>query len=209
MAWCLVKHRHNFTFTFKLTHSIEQSPSWQLIVIELVWKFPDFYGTRRFVTMFTAAHHLSLSWARFIQSTLSHPISIRFIILLSSHLQLSLPIGLFHSWFLTKILNTFLISPIHAAFPVHPYLFGKMHKLLSSSLHSLLHPPATFSLLDLNILLSTLLSNILNLYSSLRVWYQVSHPCKTGSNIIVLYILIFKFLEKRQKDKRFTHITEV
>jgi hypothetical protein len=31
---------------------------------QLVKKFPAFYGTRRFITVFTRAHHLSLSRAR-------------------------------------------------------------------------------------------------------------------------------------------------
>jgi hypothetical protein len=31
-------------------------------------KFPAFYGTRRFITAFTRPRHLSLSWARSIQS---------------------------------------------------------------------------------------------------------------------------------------------
>jgi hypothetical protein len=35
---------------------------------ELLKKFPAFYGTRRFITAFTKALHLSLSWARLIQS---------------------------------------------------------------------------------------------------------------------------------------------
>jgi len=35
---------------------------------QLVKKFPAFYGTRRFITAFTRAHHLSLSSARSIQS---------------------------------------------------------------------------------------------------------------------------------------------
>jgi hypothetical protein len=30
-------------------------------------KFPAFYGTRRFITAFTRAHHLSLSWSRLMQ----------------------------------------------------------------------------------------------------------------------------------------------
>jgi hypothetical protein len=40
----------------------------------LVKKFPAFYGTRRFITTFTSARHLSLSWARLIQSMLPTPI---------------------------------------------------------------------------------------------------------------------------------------
>ena len=36
---------------------------------QLVKKFPAFYRTRRFITAFSSAHHLSLSWARSIQFT--------------------------------------------------------------------------------------------------------------------------------------------
>jgi len=36
---------------------------------QLVKKFPAFYGTQRFLTVFTRASHLSLSWAISIQST--------------------------------------------------------------------------------------------------------------------------------------------
>jgi hypothetical protein len=39
---------------------------------QLVKKFPAFYGTRRFIDPFTSARHLSLSWARSIQSTPPH-----------------------------------------------------------------------------------------------------------------------------------------
>ena len=35
---------------------------------QLVKKSPAFHGTRRFITAFTSARHLSLSWARSIQS---------------------------------------------------------------------------------------------------------------------------------------------
>jgi hypothetical protein len=43
----------------------------KLTGLQLVKKFPVFYGTRRFITALTNAHHLSLSWAKSIQST--HP----------------------------------------------------------------------------------------------------------------------------------------
>ena len=38
-------------------------------------KFPAFYGTRRIITAFTSARHLSLPWARSIQSMPPHPTS--------------------------------------------------------------------------------------------------------------------------------------
>jgi hypothetical protein len=39
-----------------------------------------------------------------------------------------------------------------------------------------------------------------SIYSSLNVRDQVSHPYKTPNKIIVLYSLIFKFLDSRRKD---------
>jgi len=45
-----------------------------LIVTQLVNKFPTFYGTWRFITVFTTAQHWPLPWARCIQSTTSYPI---------------------------------------------------------------------------------------------------------------------------------------
>jgi hypothetical protein len=44
----------------------------KLTSLQLVKKFPAFYGTRRFITTFTNACHLSLSWASSIQSIPPH-----------------------------------------------------------------------------------------------------------------------------------------
>jgi hypothetical protein len=40
----------------------------KLTGFQLVKKIPAFYGTRRFITLFTNARHLSISWASSIQS---------------------------------------------------------------------------------------------------------------------------------------------
>ena len=63
----------------------------KLTGFHLVKKFPAFYGTRRFITVFTSARHLSLSWTCSIQSILQHYTSWRSILILSSHLRLDLP----------------------------------------------------------------------------------------------------------------------
>ena len=91
----------------------------KLTGLQLVKKFPVFHGTRRFITALTSVRHLSLSWASPIQSTCSHPTSWRSILILSTHLRLGLPSGLFPSGFPTKTLYTPLSSPIRATCPAH------------------------------------------------------------------------------------------
>ena len=78
----------------------------KLTGLQLVKKFPAFYGTRRFITALTSVRHLSLSWASQIQSTYLHPTSWRSILILFTHLRLGLPSGLFPSGFHTKTLYT-------------------------------------------------------------------------------------------------------
>ena len=89
----------------------------KLTGLKLIKKFPAFHGTRRFITAFTSVRHLSLSWASPIQSIYPHPTSWRSILILSTHLRLGLPIGLFPSGFPTKTLYTPLSSPIRATCP--------------------------------------------------------------------------------------------
>ena len=84
----------------------------KLTGLQLVKKFPAFHGTRRFITALTSVRHLSLSWASPTQSIYPHRTSWRSILILSTHLRLGLPSGLFPSSFPTKTLYTHLSSPI-------------------------------------------------------------------------------------------------
>ena len=117
----------------------------------LVKKFPAFYGTRKFITAFTSAHHLYLSWTRSIQSMSPHPTSWTSILILSSHLQLGLPSGPFPQMSPPKPYIYIYIYiyhlPIRATCPTHliPLYFitrtisGEQYRSLSSSLCSFLH----------------------------------------------------------------------
>ena len=114
-------HRPYANLTLKLTITYLLTP-WCRVLLEkltglqLVKKFPVFHGTQRFITALTSVRHLSLSWASPIQSTYPHLTSWRSILILSTHLRLGLPSGLFTSGFPTKTLYTPLSSPIRATF---------------------------------------------------------------------------------------------
>jgi hypothetical protein len=92
---------------------------WSRVLLEKLNGFaacqeiPRIYGTRKFITVPTSARHLSLSWARSIQSPQPAPTSWR------SHLRLCLLNGLVPSGFPTNNLCTPLPSPIGVTCPAH------------------------------------------------------------------------------------------
>ena len=153
----------------------------KLIGLQLVKKFPAFHGTRRFITALTSFRHLSLSWASPIQSIYSHSTSWRSILILSTHLLLGLPSGLFPSGFPNKTLYTPLSSPIRATYPAHLILLdfitrtilGEEYKSFSSSLYNLLHSPANSSFLGPNIIYFSFI--YLFIYCNYRQHHVLKH----------------------------------
>ena len=137
----------------------------------------------------------------------------RSILIFSSHLRLGLPNGLFpQASPPTPCAPSILPHTRHM--PPHLIrldfttrtILGKEYRSFSSWLRSFLHSPVTSSLLGPNTLFNTQFSNTLSLRSSLSVSDQVSQPYKITGKIILLYILIFKFLDSNLENKRFCKI---
>ena len=104
------------TSIFQHTYSMEQSPPWEANRFSVSQEIPTFYGTRRSITALTSARHLSLSWARSIQSVPSHPTSWRSVLRVSPHLHLGPPSGVLPSGFPAQTLYTPFLPPyvLHA-----------------------------------------------------------------------------------------------
>jgi hypothetical protein len=85
-------------------------------VAQLVMRFPAVYWT----TMFTIVHKRACHWSLIpYHINPSHFIYLRFILVLSSHLYLDHPNGLYSSTFPTISLYTFFVSSMCATCPAH------------------------------------------------------------------------------------------
>jgi hypothetical protein len=153
---------------------MEQSPSWEANSHAASKEFSLLSWTHNLHYRVRNSPPLVHILSQICSVDIFHPISLRSIQTLSSHLPLDLPSGLFPSDLPTKISYEFLIShtfyiscPSHTTWLITLITFVEAYKLWSSSLCRFLQPPATSYLLDPNILPSTLFSYTLNLSSYL------------------------------------------
>jgi len=154
----------------------------ELISLQLVKKSFTFYETQRFITVFTTARHLSLSWARRINSKPSHTVSLRYILISLCNIRLFKSSK--RSFCLTlsnQKPRCISLLPHACHMPCYLILLhlitlmisGKEFKSWSSSLYSFLELSVFTSLLDPNNFLITLLSNTLR-YFSIKILLRVT-----------------------------------
>jgi hypothetical protein len=141
-----------------------------LTVAQLIRKFPDCYGTRNVC-------HWSLSEARRIQSEPFHTISLRSVLILSSHLLLGLLHGIFRSCFPNH--NFVCISHhSHACYmpcPSHSPRLDHPNNVVKRTSYEAPHYAVFRHCLPIrcNIFLNTLFSDTLNPCSSFNVKDEV------------------------------------
>jgi hypothetical protein len=90
-------------------------------------------GTRRSITVLTKSSYWTLFWASQMHFIPSIPVSLRSILMLSSHLRLRLPKGLFPSGLPIKTLQTSFPSPKRATCPAYLILLDIRYSLFTRS----------------------------------------------------------------------------
>jgi hypothetical protein len=123
----------------------------KLILPQLVKKFSTFCAIQLFCCHIHKSPPLFLSWVRPMLATPTHPLSWRFIQILSSKLYVGLPSGLFLSRFATKTVYPCLLPlichiphPSHSWF-VHPSNIWCALQVIRLPFMLLFPPPVTCS----------------------------------------------------------------
>jgi hypothetical protein len=128
----------------------ELSNHWKYVFLIVAWiimKFSAFSGSWRLATVFIRDER-EISWAKWIKSTLSHPICLKSILICSTHLNLDLRSGLFPWGICIKTLYESLFSLVHATYLTHLIDGRWTSPFHCQTVWSMVHQNISFSLPD-------------------------------------------------------------
>ena len=165
----------------------------KLRVLLLVKKFTDFYGPK-FMTVFETVRQFFPFWARWIQVTWFHPISLSFILVLFSQPHFRLLRGIFPSGSPHQNCssNFILLHACHKPIPPCHLWFDRPENIwrwvyIIKLLVIQLPPSSYFFPFRLNVCLSTLSSKTHNLSIFRNLRDLDSHPRVTTVKIVFHY----------------------
>ena len=181
-------------FVSNITNLKDQSSSWEADSFELVKKFPNSFGTWRYINH--VYKNLPLV-PNLSQMNAVHTIPVRsFKIQVVSFLQNS-----YHNPICICLLPLCAISPAHLILFCDLItviiIIDEEYNLWSFSLCHFLHSPVTSSLLGQSIFLHALFCSAFSLCSSMNLRDHVSHLFHATDQLTVLCILIFMFLDRK------------
>jgi hypothetical protein len=180
-----VNHRYSFTVNRKKLDILTK-----VTIPQLVKKVPEFSWNMTVYSVSARIHHLPLSYARSIQNTSCHVISLPSILMSFSYIILGSTNGPFRSYFAIHFMYAYVVPFLpHACHMFHPsfspwYIHhnnnnGVWYKSQGCSLCHFLQPLFTFSLWGTNVLLSTHFSDTVNLCSAFKLTKPVLYQYKT------------------------------
>ena len=178
----------------------------KLTGLQLVKKLPAFHGTRICITTLTSVRHLSI-WASPIQSIYTHCTSWRSVLILSAHLRLGLPSGSFPPVSPPRSYTSPSPQPyVPHAQPISFSILSISQFWVRSTSHLAPHyaissiPPLPRPSL-VQIFSSTPCSHTPSASFPPAMSTTKFHTHTKQQAKLVLYILIFKFLDSNLEDK--------
>jgi len=176
---------------------------WEANSFSAIQKYPEFYGTQLFITVFTKAPYLPYPKADESSPHPSYSFNFHFNIIFSNYILVFQAVS-FPQAFLPKHYMHFF-SSLYATWPANLLLFDFVIRIIvGDECPEVPHCAVLSSLLLLPLSWQTHISSSARCFRTPSVFIkdQVSHPYKTRGKITVVNILMFVFLGSKRKVKK-------